>query len=185
MKNVNINNVIQQGTIFIKTITKCNNEENAPLLTAEQWGMINQNSLPPYFSDDYSFILYKGYHQYLLENKDRIEKSSYELLLNDTELKQSVSLSRIFVTVQKAPMQGNIQLVLKTDNEDDVTLCDIKDVEEQLNLSKRFINQQVNFASALNEKTPNFCIHQGQKLLLRITGGFLLKDNILVCSQSL
>ena len=184
MTNVNINNSRHQGTTFIRTIAKCYNDKNPRLLTLEQWGMRNKNKLPTYCSDDYNFILQKNYQQYLLENKERIEKSSYELLLNDSDIEQTLSLSRIFITVQKTSVQGNLQLVLKTDEYNEVTLCDITDIEEQLNLSLRDINQQVNFAHALNTKNPDFTLVQGQKLLLRITGGFLLKDNVLVCSQS-
>jgi len=185
MNTININSQNQQGSISIKTISKDNNEDNGGLLSPEQWEKRNRNILPAYCSDDYSFALHKGYQQYLFNNKERIEQSSYELLLNDTEIKQATSFTRIFVTFQKKIKQGNLQLVLKTHQTDEVTLCDIIDIEEQLNDSMRFINQQVDFARALHAKIPDFCIAHGQQLLLRITGGFLLKDNILVCSKSL
>jgi hypothetical protein len=185
MNNININPQNQQGNISIKTIPKDNNEENGGLLAPEQWEKRNRNILPTYYSDDYAFALHKGYQQYLLNNKERIEQSFYEVLLNDTEIKKITSFTRIFVTFQKKINQGNLQLVLKTHQSDEITLCDISDIEEQLTDSKRMINQQVDFARALHAKIPDFCIAHGQQLLLRITGGFLLKDNILVCSKSL
>lgn len=185
MNNININTQNQQGNVSIKTISKDNNEENGGLLAPEQWEKRNSNILPPYWSDDYAFALHKGYQQYLLKNKEYIEQSSYELLLNDTATQQETSFTRIFVTFQKKMDQGNLQLVLKTHQTDEITLCDIIDLEEQLTNSKRIINQQVDFARALHAKIPDFCIAHGQQLLLRITGGFLLKDNILVCSKSL
>jgi len=180
MKNVKINNSKRRCIISITTIDKSN---NCLLLTATEWGRKNKLILPPYYSNDYSFILHKKYQQYLIENQNRIQKYSYDILLNNVEIKQNVSFTRIFITFQQIFMQGNLQLVLKKDESDAITLCDLKDIRAQLNLSKRFIFQKIEFAHALNLKIPDFCISQGQKLMLRITGGFLLKDSVLVCSK--
>jgi len=183
MTNTNISNSINDGDFTINRVIKINEDNNVELLNIQQWCFKNNHKLPDHWSDDYSYIADRSYHRYLLDNQISIERYSFDTLLNDVDDKQNVSFSKILITLQKTPMKANIQLILKTNEGDEVALCSLNDVEQQLNLSLHFINQQVDFANALNERIPDFCLPRGQKLILRVTGGFTLKANILICSK--
>ena len=75
---------------------------------------------------------------------------------------------------------SNIQLVLQTRDCDEVSVCSLKDIKAGFDAELIFENQQINFADALNERIPGFCLPSKQKLLFRVTGGIILSDNILL-----
>lgn len=183
MTKTNISNSINDGDFTTNRVIKINEENNVKLLSIQQWCYRNNHKLPAHWSDDYSYIADRNYYQYLLDNQISIEQYYFDTLLNDVDAKQNVSFSKILITLQKTPMKANIQLILKTNEGDEVALCSLKDVEQQLNLSLHFKNQQVDFANALNERIPDFCLPQRQQLILRVTGGFTLKANIIISSQ--
>ena len=105
------------------------------------------------------------------------------ILLTDAKSTKDTRINQIVVTLQTTPINGDMHLLLKTNDGDEVALCSLKDIKQSFEPSQHFINQKVDFAVVLNKRIKNFCLPVGQQLILRVKGGILLKENILVCAQ--
>lgn len=112
-----------------------------------------------------------------------MQASQYEIELTNIKCERNARFSQTLLTVQVTPFTSNIQLVLKTKDGDEVSLCSLKEIAEEFDDELTFENQKINLAQALNQRVPDFCLPAGQQLLLRISGGILLTDNILLIAS--
>jgi len=128
----------------------------------------------------YDNAVEKQYQNYLDGVEAAIKIQQQDILLTNFVCKRNAKFTQILITVQTTQFECDIQLVLKTSEGDEVSLCSLKDVKDGFDSSLIFENQKVNFAHVLNQRIPGFCLPSGQQLLLRVTGGILLTDNILL-----
>jgi len=157
-------------------------ENRTPVLVSKKkWALENEDNLPPFWSDDYSFIVDDIYQKHLVDSKFDVEQYQQDILLSDPKAKRNAFFSQIQVTLQTTPIKGNVCLVLKNNEGDEVSLCSLKSFEKPFEPLQHFTDQQVDFAKALNQRISSFCLPVGQQLILRVMGGILVNGNILVC----
>lgn len=178
MTNLPLSN--EKYTPSTSSVIKVISDNNPDLLSKDQWAIKHEDSLPGCWAIQYNTELDKQYSNYLDEIDSTVQAHQQEIELTDIKCKQNSTLSQILVTMQTTPFISDMQLVLKTRSGDEVTLCSLKDLKEVFDVELTFENQKINFAQALNQRIPEFCLPSGQQLLLRVTGGILLTDNILL-----
>ncbi len=180
MTNLNVQPVNEKHVYSTPCVIKVNPEQNPDLLSKKQWEIKYEDDLPGCWTLQYSNELNTQYSAYLEKIESIIEANHHDIVLTDINCKKNATLSQILATVQTSQFKSDIQLVLQTSEGDEVSLCSLKDIKEGLDTELIFEDQRINFAQALNERIPGFCFPSGQQLLLRITGGILLTDNILL-----
>lgn len=178
MTNLPLSN--EKHTPSTSSVIKVTNDKTPDLLSKEQWAINYEDKLPGCWNTQYKSELDKQYSNYLDEIESAIQAHQQEIELTDFKCKRNATFSQILVTMQTTPFKSGMQLVLKTSNGDEVTLCSLKDLKEVLDVELTFEDQKINFAQTLNQRIPGFCLPSGQQLLLRVSGGILLTDNILL-----
>jgi len=181
MTNLPLSN--EKYTLSTSSVVKVISDNNPDLLSKDQWAIKHEDSLPGCWALQYNTELDKQYSNYLDEIESPVLAHEQEIELTDIKCKRNATFSQILVTMQTTPFMSGMQLVLKTSNGDEVTLCSLKDLKEVFDAELTFEDQKINFAHALNQRIPGFCVPSGQQLLLRITGGILLTDNILLLAS--
>jgi|GEM_PF-3610954 len=170
----------EKCTTSLSSVIKVNSDN---VLSKKQWVIQHGDKLPELWAIQYTTERDKQYSNYLDEIESAIQAHQQDIELTDIKCKRNAVFSQILVTVQTTPFTCDIQLVLKTSDGDEVSLCSLKDVQEMFDTELTFENQKINFAQALNQRIPGFCLPSCQQLLLRITGGILLTDNILLLAS--
>lgn len=183
MTNANTPLSNKKRAAFLSSVIKVNNESNPNILSKKQWAMKFEDNLPGCWTLQYQTELNKHYSHYLDEIEASVQSYQQEVELTDIECERNARFSQILLTVQVTPFISNIQLVLKTSDGDEVSLCSLKEVAQEFDDELFFENQKINFAQALNQRIKDFCLPAGQQLLLRISGGILLTDNILLVAS--
>ncbi len=178
MTNLPLSN--EKHATSTSSVIKVISDNNSDVLSKDQWAIKHEDKLPGCWAMQYTTEQDKQYSNYLDEIESAVQAHQQEIELTDIKCKRNATFSQILVTVQTTPFMSDMQLVLKTSNGDEVTLCSLKDLKEVLDAELTFEDQKINFAQALNERIPGFCLPSGQRLLLRVTGGILLTDNILL-----
>ncbi|MGL1889187.1 MAG: hypothetical protein OCD76_21925 [Reichenbachiella sp.] len=170
----------EKNATFTSSIIKVNCDNNPNILSKQQWAINDEDNLPECWTMQYKEALDEQYSIHLYEVGSFIQTHQQEIELTDIKCKKNVAFSQILLTVQATPFNGDIQLVLKTGEGDEVSLCSLKDLKERFDAKLIFEDQKINFAQTLNQRIPGFCLPSGQQLLLRVSGGILLTDNILL-----
>lgn len=183
MTNLPLSN--EKHTASTSSVIKVISENNLDMLSKARWAVKHEDALPGCWAIQYNTELDKQYSNYLDEIESAVQAHQQEIELTDIKCKRNATFSQILVTMQTTPFMSDMQLVLKTSNGDEVSLCSLKDLKEVLDAELTFDDQKINFAQALNQRIPGFCLPSGQQLLLRITGGILLTDNILLFASYL
>ncbi|RHW75010.1 hypothetical protein [Colwellia sp. RSH04] len=183
MTNTNSPLSNQKNTAFLSSVIKVNSESNPDALSKKQWAMKFEDTLPGCWTLQYQTELNKRYSHYLDEIEASVQASQHDIELTDIKCERNATFSQILLTVQITPFISNIQLVLKTSDKDEVSLCSLKEIAQEFDDELNFENQKINLAQALNQRIPDFCLPAGQQLLLRISGGILLTDNILLVAS--
>lgn len=178
MTNLSLSN--EKHATSTSSVIKVISDNNPDLLNKDQWAIKHEDKLPGCWTMQYNTELNKQYSDYLDEIENAAVAHQLEIELTDIKCKRNVTFSQILVTLQITPFMSDMQLVLKTSNGDEVTLCSLKDLKEVFDVELTFEDQKINFAQALNQRIPEFCLPEGQQLLLRVSGGILLTDNILL-----
>lgn len=183
MTNTNSSLSNEKKTAFLSSVIKVNNESNPDVLSKKQWAMKFEDNLPGCWTLQYQTELNNQYSQYLDEIEAGVQASQHEIELTDIKCERNARFTQILLTVQVTQFISNIQLVLKTSGGDEVSLCSLKEIAQDFDDELNFENQKINLAQALNQRIPDFCLPAGQQLLLRISGGILLTDNILLVAS--
>jgi len=180
MKNSNSTAANNKQLSSTPCVIKVNPDKNPDLLSKKQWENKYEDDLPGCWMLQYKDELDKQYSSYLDKIEPTLESQQQDISLTDVTCKRNATFSVILVTVQTSQFISDIQLVLQTSDGDEVSLCSLKYIKVGFDAELLFEDQRIDFAQALNERIPDFCLPSGQKLLLRVTGGILLTDNILL-----
>ena len=146
-------------------------------MTTDEWCKENYKKLPNYCSEDYYEIVSILYQQYLSKIKYLVENHQSEILIINNNCETKI-ITKILITVQLSYFSGNISLILCDENRCKVTLVSISDLRSLHENLENFVDCQINLIELLNEN--RFYLGSGQSLTLRLTGGNLLTDNILI-----
>ncbi|TWX70428.1 hypothetical protein [Colwellia sp. C1TZA3] len=183
MTKTNINVTNEKLTLATTGVIGVDKNKAPKLLSKKQWAIENERRLPEFWTEDYPFMVNMHYQEYLLSNQFVVEQYQQYILITDAKTKKNTFLSQILVTLQTTPIKHDIQLILRTKEGEEVSLCSLKDVDIPFDPSQYFVNQQVDFAKVLNQRISSFCLPVSQQLYLRLKGGVLLKESVLVCSK--
>jgi hypothetical protein len=164
-------------------IIKVDEYRTPALVSKKKWALENKDNLPPLWHDDYNFIVDSIYQEHLVNSKFKVEQYQQDILLSDAKAMRNAFFSQIQVTLQTTPIKGDVCLVLRTNDGDEVSLCSLKSFEKPFEPLQHFTDQQVDFAKPLNQRITSFCLPVGQRLILRVRGGILVNGNILVCTK--
>jgi hypothetical protein len=67
------------------------------LVSKKKWALDNEDNLPPFWSDDYSFIVDEIYQKYLVDSRFEVEQYQQDTLLSDAKSKRNTFSSQIQV----------------------------------------------------------------------------------------
>ena len=143
MTNTNSPLSNEKNTAFLSSVIKVNNESNPDVLSKKQWAIKFEDKLPGCWAMQYLTELNNQYSQYLDEVEAGVQASQHETELTDIKCERNARFSQILLTVQVTPFISNIQLVLKTSNGDEVSLCSLKDISQEFDDELIFENQKV------------------------------------------
>ncbi|PCI58749.1 MAG: hypothetical protein COB35_13075 [Gammaproteobacteria bacterium] len=170
--------------LVINTIAVVDQEKNPSITTYKQWLIDNAARLPPPWSEDHHFIATECYQRFIqLHQHDfNCHKHAIDLIENKSQTYQHIE--SVWVTLQTSDFAGKLSLVLG-DDYNEVTLASLKDIHLMEPIVPAYHERKIELFTAFTPELTHVCLKPGQEIYLRVIGGLLITDNILIHSTVL